>query len=307
MCSSAPESRAPQKTPLTEESLPDSAYTDTPVPQSLLFEDNLPEGSRLALASSGVLTIVGAAIPFLLSQMNGAPLEEYGSHYAMLALLFGFGAAHSGLASLRPLGADVLGERLYRVLFVGVSLPTAGLAIAFFIAHRYDGPQLWALQGTPWIRALVVAMTAVSFALLYPATFDLAQVAAIKKPRLTIFERGVTRITRHPQLWGQIIWCAAHSLWLGSSFALVASCGLVAHHLFGVWNGDRRLRDRFGDEWQAYALRTSILPFGAVLDGRQTLDWREFATPAYAGIALFVWAGYKSHPAILRIVGELHL
>lgn len=273
------------------------------------FGDNteLPDGSQFALASSAIVAALGAAVPLFLGQMNGVAIEEFASHYTMLALLLGFGTIHSGLASLRPLGVEIIGERLYRVLFAGMSLPTAGLTIAFFIAHRYDGVSLWSVQGVPLVHWFVAIVTSLSFLLLYPATFDLAQVAAIKKPRLTIFERGITRITRHPQVWGQVLWCIAHSLWLGSSFAIVASCGLVSHHLFGVWNGDRRLRDQFGDEWLAYAKRTSIVPFGAVVDKRQKLDLREFITPAYAGVALFIWAFYRLHPAMLRFIGELHL
>ena len=38
---------------------------------------------------------------------------------------------------------------------------------------------------------------------------------------------------RHPQFIGQGLWCAAHTLWVGNSFVLVASAFLMAHHLFG--------------------------------------------------------------------------
>ncbi|MFM7476262.1 MAG: NnrU family protein [Microcystis aeruginosa] len=31
---------------------------------------------------------------------------------------------------------------------------------------------------------------------------------------------------------GQVIWCIAHTLWLGTSFTLLTSLGLIAHHLF---------------------------------------------------------------------------
>lgn len=267
----------------------------------------LPFGSRLALGGSFLTTLAGGALPAFLALSRGEPLSAYASHYEMLLLLLAFGLIHSGLAALRPRGVRLLGERLYRVIFALASLPSAGLTIGFFIAHRYDGPVLWALQGTPGLRFLVGLSTAISFGLLYPATFDLQQVAAVVRPRLTIFDEGVMRITRHPQLWGQILWCVAHSAWLGSSFAVVASAGLVAHHLFGVWHGDRRLRGKFGKEWEAFAEMTSIAPFQAVVDGRQKLEWREFARPAYAGVALFVWGAYAAHPAILRLVGELHL
>jgi len=40
-------------------------------------------------------------------------------------------------------------------------------------------------------------------------------------------------LRRHPQMVGQGLWCAAHTLWMGNSFVLVASAFLMAHHLFG--------------------------------------------------------------------------
>jgi hypothetical protein len=45
-----------------------------------------------------------------------------------------------------------------------------------------------------------------------------------------------------PQMVGQGLWCAAHCAWTGSSVVLAASAALMAHHLFGCWHGDRRLK-----------------------------------------------------------------
>ena len=55
------------------------------------------------------------------------------------------------------------------------------------------------------------------------------------------------RITRHPQAFGQALWCAAHLLWIGSSFMLTTSAALMAHHLFSCWHGDYRLRRKYGE------------------------------------------------------------
>ena len=75
----------------------------------------------------------------------------------------------------------------------------------------------------------------------------MCQVAAIDKPKLHLWETGVMRITRHPQALGQGLWCAAHTLWIGSSFMVVTSAALMAHHLFGCWHGDYRLRRKYGE------------------------------------------------------------
>lgn len=43
----------------------------------------------------------------------------------MLLLVFLFAAVHSGMASFRDAGEKLIGERSYRVLFAGISLPLA--------------------------------------------------------------------------------------------------------------------------------------------------------------------------------------
>ena len=61
-----------------------------------------------------------------------------------------------------------------------------------------------------------------------------------------LWETGITRITRHPQNTGQLIWCLAHLLWMGNSFVLTTSAALVAHHAFACYHGDFRLERKHG-------------------------------------------------------------
>ncbi|WNZ22807.1 hypothetical protein HJG54_08025 [Leptolyngbya sp. NK1-12] len=227
------------------------------------------------------------------------------SHFIMFGLLLGFAVAHSGLAALRPRGEKLMGARLYRVLFALVSIPSAGVLIVFFIQHRYDGLRLWNLQGIPGMESTVWILSAVSFLFLYPATFNLLEIAAIQKPQVHLYETGIIRITRHPQMVGQVIWCLAHLLWIGTSFMVVTSAGLILHHLFAVWHGDRRWRARYGESFEILKSRTSVIPFLAILQGRQTLEWKEFLRPAYLGIALFILLFWWAHPIIIRASGSI--
>jgi uncharacterized membrane protein len=189
----------------------------------------------------------------------------------MLGLLLGFAVAHSGLASLRTRGEAIIGARLYRVLFALVSIPLAVILVVYFFNHRYDGLLLWQVQGVTGVKTLVWVLSAISFFFLYPATFNLLEIAAIQKPQVHLYETGILRVTRHPQMVGQVIWCIAHTLWLGTSFTLLTSLGLIAHHLFAVWHGDRRLEDRYGEAFLKIKERTSVVPFLAIIDGRQSL------------------------------------
>lgn len=222
------------------------------------------------------------------------------SHFIMTALLLGFAIAHSGLAALRMRTEKIIGARLYRVFFALVSIPFATLLITYFFNHRYDGFQVWSVQGVPGVGAFVWGLSALSFLFLYPATFNLLEIAAVQKPQVRLYETGIIRITRHPQMVGQIMWCIAHTLWLGTSFTIVTSLGLILHHLFGVWHGDRRLSIRYGEAFVAAKARTSIIPFLAVLEGRQSLKLEEFLRPAYLGIAGFIALLWWGHPALIR-------
>ncbi|MGD1904352.1 MAG: NnrU family protein [Geitlerinemataceae cyanobacterium] len=223
----------------------------------------------------------------------------------MVGLLIGFAIAHSGLAALRPWGESRIGARLYRVLFALVSIPFATILIVYFFNHRYDGAQLWMVQGLPGVQSFVWIASFISFLFLYPATFNLLEIAAIAKPEVHLFETGIIRITRHPQMVGQVIWCIAHTLWLGTSFTLLTSIGLVLHHLFAVWHGDRRLEKRFGPAFEAAKARTSIVPFAAIARGQQTLVWSEFLRPAYIGVTAFVLGFWWAHPLLVQATSRV--
>lgn len=223
----------------------------------------------------------------------------------MLALLLGFGCAHSGLAYLRPWGEAAWGPRLYRVLFAVVSIPLAVLMLIYFFNHRYDGIQLWMLQDRPLLRPVVVGLSALSFFFLYPATFNLLEIAAIQKPQLYLFEQGIIRISRHPQMVGQVIWCLAHTLWVGTSFMLVTSIALIAYHLFAVWHGDYRLQRKYGQAFQELRARTSVLPFLAILTGKQPFRPQEFLGWAYAGVLSFVIILYYFHSQMVTAASRV--
>ncbi|AFY53761.1 putative membrane protein [Rivularia sp. PCC 7116] len=227
------------------------------------------------------------------------------THCVMLGLLLTFAIAHSGGAALREKAEKLIGARLYRILFALVSLVLAVILIVYFFNHRYDGLQLWQVQNVPGIQTLVWVLSAISFVFLYPSTFNLLEVAAISKPQVHMYETGIIRITRHPQMVGQIIWCVAHTLWIGTTFTLVTSIGLVIHHLFAVWHGDRRLYARYGEAFEEVKRRTSIIPFAAVLDGRQSIKAKEFLRPAYLGVACFVLLFWWSHPLLMSLTSRV--
>ncbi|XP_020594247.1 15-cis-zeta-carotene isomerase, chloroplastic-like [Phalaenopsis equestris] len=108
---------------------------------------------------------------------------------------------------------------------------------------------------------------------------------------------------------GQVIWCLAHTIWIGNSVAVAASIGLIGHHLFGAWNGDRRLSARYGAAFDAVRSRTSVVPFAAILDGRQRLPkdyYKEFLRLPYVAVTILTLGAYYAHPLIQSSSFGLH-
>ena len=217
------------------------------------------------------------------------------SSVVMAILLVLFAVIHSGGAALRSRAEAVIGARAWRLVFASASIPSAVVVIGWFLAHRYDGVRLWNLQGVPGMIPVIWVGTAISFLFLYPATYNLLEIPAVLKPQIRLYASGIIRISRHPQAVGQILWCLTHALWIGSSFMVVTCLGLIGHHLFAVWHGDRRLKERFGDAFEELRASTSVIPFQAVLDGRQRLELSEFLRPAQLGIAIAVGVFWWAH------------
>jgi len=220
----------------------------------------------------------------------------------IFSLLTVFAISHSGLAGLRPYAEDIVGARVWRVIFACASLPLSLSCISYFINHAHDGHHLWNLHGVPGLHSALILINFISFLLLYPSTFNLLEVAAVDIPQLHLWETGVIRITRHPQAIGQILWCGAHGAYLGTDTALSACFVLVVHHLYSIWHGDRRLRDKHGEDFDKICAQTSVVPFAAILDGRQELPedyWKEFMRLPYLLVIGGTTAAYLAHPYMM--------
>ena len=225
-------------------------------------------------------------------------METHKTSLLILVLILIFAVIHSGGAALRSRAEAVMGPRLWRLFFVSLSLPSAVILISYFLAHRYDGIRLWNFQGNNYVFFVVWILTAISFLFLYPATYNLLEIPSVLKPQVRIYGTGIMRITRHPQAFGQIIWCIAHTLWIGTSFTFITSLGLIFHHLFAIWHGDKRLEIKFGEEFYKFKESTSIIPFVAIFDGRQEFKVKEFFKLSQVGILIAIAVIWWSHKYI---------
>lgn len=258
--------------------------------------------------SAAVGTIMTAVVVLWIYHPTGysddflAFLENIaGGNSHLVTLMFGiiFPIVHSGLASLRPLGEQVVGARTWRVIFAFPSLCLAYSWITYFISHAHDGVQFYDLSHNTSAHAVAWMVNFISFFFLYPSVFNLKEVAAVEKPTIHLWETGMIRITRHPQFVGQGLWSAAHLAMVGTSFTALTMALLVGHHAFACWNGDRRLYDEHGEAFLKVKERTSIIPFQAVWEGRQVLPkdyYKELLRGPYLVIAIGTIGAYFAHP-----------
>jgi len=219
----------------------------------------------------------------------------------VVTLLFGiiFPIVHSGLASLRPYGEKIVGARTWRVIFAFPSLCLSYSWIVYFISHAHDGIQFYDISHIGWVHALAWFINFTSFLFLYPSVYNLKEVAAVEKPKIHLWETGVIRITRHPQYVGQVMWSAAHLAMVGTSFTALTMALLIGHHYFACWNGDRRLLAEHGDDFLKVKETTSVIPFQAILEGRQKLPddyYKELIRAPLILIALGSIGAYFAHP-----------
>lgn len=220
-------------------------------------------------------------------------------HLVTLAFGIIFPIVHSGLASLRPFGEKIVGARTWRVIFAFPSLCLAYSWIVYFISHAHDGIQFYDISHISWVHGLAWIVNFASFLFLYPSVYNLKEVAAVEKPQIHLWETGIIRITRHPQYVGQAMWSAAHLAMVGTSFTALTMALLVGHHAFACWNGDRRLEAAHGENFLKIKERTSIIPFQAIIEGRQQLPkdyYKELIRAPFVLIAVGSIGAYFAHP-----------
>lgn len=209
---------------------------------------------------------------------------------ALIAAAAVFVLMHLLVSGTRLRGAlvGVIGEPAYMGAF---SLASLGVIVWLSMAYgaaRGQGEILWALGGwARWVQAglQLLAMLLVVPGLTTPNPTSVKQEGAISKP-----VTGMLRITRHPFLWGVVVWAAGHLLVNGDTPGLILFGSMAVLGVFGTMSIDAKRRAALGADWTAFAARTSNLPFAAILSGKQPLRIMEIGWWRLL-LAILVWAG----------------
>ncbi len=182
---------------------------------------------------------------------------------------------------LRPKLVARMGEWPYRGLYSAVAFLTLGWMI-YAYAHA-PREILWS-----GMRDVPVFVMPLAFILIACGYYrNPTMVGAEVLLRSEDPARGVIRITRHPIMWGLMLWAGAHVLARGDVKSLIFFGSFFALAAFGTLAIDRR--KRASPDWSRFAAASSHIPFVAIAQGRNRLEWREIGWQRpLAGLVAFL-------------------
>jgi uncharacterized membrane protein len=185
----------------------------------------------------------------------------------LMAAAFWF-ATHNGLASgvMRARLVAGLGANGFRIFYSILSV------LALVLLARASGAAetlpLWTVPA--WLR-LILALIMLPAFLFFVAGF-LRNPTAVGGEALAGQQiRGIQRITRHPMLWSFALWALVHVIGNGDLASLIFFGTFVISALIGMSSIDRKLAARSPEAAAKLRNETSILPFGAIMAGRNRL------------------------------------
>lgn len=186
-----------------------------------------------------------------------------------------FTGTHLGIAGtpLRGWLVARLGDGIYLLGYSLISLLTLSLLTDAYQHAPYieTWGQLYGLQPV----ALVLMLFACLFVVVGLTTPGPTLVGAESLLRKKDPVHGILRITRHPFLVGVTLWGLTHLLVNGDLAGLVLFGSFVLLSVVGAYSIDAKRRARLGPEWQDFAARTSVIPFVAIVRGRNHWAWSE--------------------------------
>jgi uncharacterized membrane protein len=206
---------------------------------------------------------------------------------ALLGILFG--ATHIGLASVRLRGELVarLGELRFTLLYFLIAAVTFSLFVHTYAIHRFEGApglDLGSLAAFRWLAMLAIGvglMLVMGCVAIYPDSPMALFTRTVRPPR------GLERVTRHPFFAGFALLALAHALLAAHLVGAVFFGSLALLAMIGARHQDAKLLALRGRSYAEYLSATSLIPFGAVVAGRQRIVWHELPVGALTlGLAL---------------------
>jgi len=177
------------------------------------------------------------------------------------------------LLSSHPLRAklvDAMGDGAFAGFYSLVSLATFG----WMVWAWSDAPYVMVYAPPAWTDWVTFGGTLLAVFFLVVGLSSPNPTAMMQESQLdedTDVAKGITRITRHPGLWGFGLWGLSHLAGNGDARSLWVMGGIVVLAFGGMVHIDRRRRRAHPEGWERFAKQTSLLPFAAIARGDQKL------------------------------------
>jgi len=203
----------------------------------------------------------------------------------LMAAAFWF-VTHHGLASglMRARLVAGLGANGFRIFYSILSV--LALVLLARASGAADPVPLWTAPA--WLRLLLALIMLPAF-LFFVAGFLRNPTAVGGEAMAGQQIRGIQRITRHPMLWSFSLWALVHVLGNGDLASLIFFGTFAISAFIGMPSIDRKLAARDPEAAAKLQAATSILPFGAIMAGRNRLVLAEIGWLAPA-LAVIGWA-----------------
>lgn len=190
----------------------------------------------------------------------------------LLLAVVGFVGLHL-LLSLPPIRARLVAAVGGTGFQIGYSIQSAVLLV--LVALAYNDASFLPLWYASWLAWVPVVVMPVALWLVVGAvstrnpTAAAPGGAAVLRPgaELPLY----TAITRHPMLWGFLLWALAHLAANGDLASLFLFGGIAVLAAAGMHGIDAKKRVDPNFDYAALAARTSRVPFAATLAGRNRL------------------------------------
>ena len=167
------------------------------------------------------------------------------------------------LPAVRGRLVALLGRRAYLILYSALSL----VLLAWLVSAASRAPRIALWYAEPWQAAIpLIAMPVVLWLLIAGLAEASSLSVSIRSPNAAAKSGPVASVTRHPVLWGFLIWSVAHIPPTGHVVALILFGGMGLLSLSGMFALDRRAQKRLGEErWKALAAEAPLIPFAGLM------------------------------------------
>ncbi len=215
----------------------------------------------------------------------------------LIAALSLFVGLHSvpAIPTLRSGIIRTVGRTTYLAVYSAVS--TVALVWLFYEALNTDYVELWSTAAWQVHVTFVLA----------PLGLFLVISGLISRNPFSVAIRhdddapgAIVGITRHPVLWGFLLWSAGHVFPNGDLRSAILFGGFAAFSLGGMLMAERRSRRKLGARWETMARDTSVIPLVANLTARRfpRADWPMFVGFVLS-LALTAWLLLGGHAALV--------